>query len=348
MNNLHFAVVVGINRYPKIGDLHGPVDDAERFAGWLAAPSGGGLPDENIERRVSSPGGAAVADDERPTELDVWGAIRSFQEKADEIVAADLGQWEQTRLYLFVAGHGITPAGGHGALLTANASYREPGHHIEVGRYRDFSAVNGHFREVVIFADCCRRFVHGAVLMPPPFLLRESGRPVRTLVGYGCALGELAFEGPDGPDDNPSDRRGYFTDALVRGLETAYDPRFGAVSSHTLQGYVRNDVADRAARNGRRQSAEILPSADDILFGPVGDPPARHRLTIRLPGDATGRFELVDGTFALVESWQAGSPTWATTVPSGLYCVLPEGAVPDRTSIVLGPFTVTGDLDVPA
>jgi hypothetical protein len=44
VNDLHFAVVVGINRYPGIKDLKYARDDAERFRDWLVDLEGGGVP----------------------------------------------------------------------------------------------------------------------------------------------------------------------------------------------------------------------------------------------------------------------------------------------------------------
>src|SRR5215472_8538461 len=47
VNENHYAVVVGINRYPGISDLAGPVNDAAAFYGWLVDDTAGGLPPEN-------------------------------------------------------------------------------------------------------------------------------------------------------------------------------------------------------------------------------------------------------------------------------------------------------------
>jgi hypothetical protein len=50
MNDHHYAVVVGINRYPGLSDLTGARADAEAFAQWLEDGDGGALPAANIRR----------------------------------------------------------------------------------------------------------------------------------------------------------------------------------------------------------------------------------------------------------------------------------------------------------
>jgi hypothetical protein len=47
-NELHYAIVVGINRYPGIGDLSGARAGAEQLAAWLSDPDVGSLPKANV------------------------------------------------------------------------------------------------------------------------------------------------------------------------------------------------------------------------------------------------------------------------------------------------------------
>jgi hypothetical protein len=49
VNNLHFGVVVGINRYPGISNLQHARAGAELFRDWLVDPNGGALPPGNVQ-----------------------------------------------------------------------------------------------------------------------------------------------------------------------------------------------------------------------------------------------------------------------------------------------------------
>src|SRR3954454_11667661 len=53
VNPDHYAIVIGLTLYPRLGDdppsnLLGPVNDANAVYGWLTSPAGGGLPTENV------------------------------------------------------------------------------------------------------------------------------------------------------------------------------------------------------------------------------------------------------------------------------------------------------------
>ena len=48
------AIVVGISRYPGLGDLAGPENDAGEFTRWLLSPTGGDVPGEHVRTIVSS------------------------------------------------------------------------------------------------------------------------------------------------------------------------------------------------------------------------------------------------------------------------------------------------------
>lgn len=45
----HFAVLVTIDRYPGLTDLHGPEQDGHAFKAWLESATGGDVAAKNIE-----------------------------------------------------------------------------------------------------------------------------------------------------------------------------------------------------------------------------------------------------------------------------------------------------------
>ena len=50
VNDLHFALCIGIDRYPGLPgrDLSSATRDARAFRDWLVTPAGGGLPEANV------------------------------------------------------------------------------------------------------------------------------------------------------------------------------------------------------------------------------------------------------------------------------------------------------------
>jgi hypothetical protein len=54
VNEHHYAVVVGINRYPGLSDLRGARADAGAFADWLERPDGGAVPPANVNFGTAS------------------------------------------------------------------------------------------------------------------------------------------------------------------------------------------------------------------------------------------------------------------------------------------------------
>ncbi|WP_426512833.1 caspase family protein [Dactylosporangium sp. McL0621] len=343
MNALHYAVVVGINRYPALGDLTAAVGDAARFLEWLADPAGGAVPRANIELVPASADDAASlpAESAEPAVHQINLALSRVNRAVNLALTQEPSRWDETRLYIFVAGHGIAPDGGDGALLAANASLEELGHNIELSLYRRWYQVSCAFHELVVFADCCRSFVEGAPSNGPPFTLRgDARRPVRVTVAYASEFGRTALE--NGRADRPDQRRGYFTEALLRGLREAGDPRFGGrVTSARLSGFVQACVHQLASESRRGQGVEFS-GVPDMTFGPpLAEAAAPHRVDIVLP-ESTGPVELLDGDFHVRERWDSATGPLTTKLPSGLYWVVRQGQRDAGDSAGLGMFVVAG------
>src|SRR5687767_10409649 len=110
MNQLHFAVVVGIDSYPQIGSLTAAHSDAQIFFEWVTAASGGGVPAKTNARLILSELRAGASPEQvKPTREQINEAIEVFKEKVREKTSKDPRVWPSTRLYFFAAGHGIAP-----------------------------------------------------------------------------------------------------------------------------------------------------------------------------------------------------------------------------------------------
>src|SRR5581483_5256381 len=99
-----YAVVVGINDYspPPFGPLNGPVNDAQDFIAWLKAPEGAGLPASHVDPYVE----LSDATVPRPT----WSHVQQALNRVLNLAPADPAQSRiGRRIYIFLAGHGLSP-----------------------------------------------------------------------------------------------------------------------------------------------------------------------------------------------------------------------------------------------
>jgi hypothetical protein len=357
-NPLHFALVVGISSYPggyKL--LHGPVNDAKAFAQWVMSRSGGGVPKENVALCIS-PKREMKVENARPTkgaiDTELWslrGKAKAAYQKLPEDKRAQAR--ETSRLYIYVAGHGIMPGDGTAALLDARA---EPDRrtNLELSKYASWFKEDGTFAEICIFADCCRNYELLAIPRGPDFdRPAQLGVHVFPLIGYATTAGDLALEesaryDPEVPED---ERRGYFSSALIEGLEgSAVHPGTGFVTAEYLYTYVsfwvRKQTANRPAY--QQQAIEMpLDILRPMTFGPKRAILPPSQVVIRFPSGFDGDVELV-GPDRSSMYWRASKGPWTVLVHNGIYTVQHAGAHHDSPKFADdGAFCVMGaELDV--
>lgn len=327
MNELHFGFVVGINSYPGLTDLQGPVADAAAFREWLVDPDHGGLPVENVYQVSGTPAGVQVrAGDARPTRSDIVSALYDVNEQVRQAIGDDPERYERSRLYVFLAGHGIAPGKG-AALLPANARRGLFGENLEVGRFRDWYEDCGLVRELVVFCDFCRNRIALAEAGPLGFTRCGSSRgQVETFVGYAAAYDRVAYE--EHEETIPADqRRGYFSRALLEALSGA-GAGGAEITSDTVASYVRQRVHEQTADRVPAQEARFPNDLRAPLrFGaavPVGQPV--RQVVIEPPAGKTGPIRLLDHQHRPVTGLQPGQGGWVVTLPDGLYAVVDDGS----------------------
>jgi hypothetical protein len=329
VNDLHYAIVVGINRYPGISDLGGARADADEFANWLLEPDGGGLPAENVKRICATEADEltfATPQLARPTNVEIDYALQDVTKSLRAHLEADPTVWERSRIYLYAAGHGFAPQGGEGALFLANAEADALSRNIELSEYRRWCTSCAWFKEVIVFADCCRTRIRNAVRGFAPQLNEcaapWNGKASTWLIGYGASLGNPTYEDvPPGTDDHA---RGHFTAALLEGLRGAA-PRdeSGAITAAKLSDWVTTIVRDRTRNEQFPQDAEIIgPLAADIRFGNTVAPPKRD-VTLVLPAAAAHARIVKDGRE--IAAWDEQNREWHVTLEDGLYEVDASG-----------------------
>jgi hypothetical protein len=356
-NDLHFAVCIGIDRYPGLAgkDLGSARRDAVAFRDWLTDPDGGALPPENVALVTADPGDAfATVGDARPKQGEVNRALHGFNERLERHLGVNPEDWPRTRMYVYAAGHGIGPPTGEGAVLMADGQ-QGLWNSIELAGYADWYLRCGLVHEVVIFADCCREIIDG---FPPPgappFSICHIPRFPGTVrfIGFASRLGDVAWE-PATPDDR-DEARGYFTAALVDGLSgAAADRQTGEVTAASLAQYVQSAVEVATAGIGPYpQRGELIGDlATTVVFRAAGGAevrPPQRQVRIAFPAGFAGAVTLRSGPGPadIRGRWIAADGEWRLALPDGFYqLVADEAGSPGFAN--QGLFPVTGsDVDV--
>lgn len=331
MNATHFAVVVGVNRYPAIRDLKKARNDAERFAKWLKDPDGGALPEGNVvpvvvaDEEQANPLTRAVA---RPRLEDVEAALERVWDACEQHVAAHPEDWAKTRLYFYASGHGIEPSPTRPALLLADAG---PPHHfsrnVSCDHFLEYFRAAQPFRELVFFADCCREVVTAAQPGRPRWdEVAGNNGEVIFLPGYATTPGHLAFEGQD-----PQQGLSHFTQALIEGLEGQAARDDGVIDSASLATYVRARVKELS--KDQQISQMLADPAAPIVFrrdvAPAAAQAAKtHPIRLLFPAGFAGLVDLRDGGGVSLGQHDAAAGPWQVQLENGLYEAVPAAGGP--------------------
>jgi uncharacterized caspase-like protein len=325
-----YAIVVGVERYPSFGrttadpnDLQGPDNDARAVAAWLEDPNGGAVPAENLRRVMSGsypdpfPNSAAIG----PKPKDIAGAFRWLEGIAQRNNSRVDGPGLTVghRLYLYMSGHGFAKKRQEAAVFTANATRSRPWH-VEATSWAEWFYQAEYFEEYVVWMDCCMnpdlRIRTGPVgyrdVVPsksPPlfsaFAARYPGQAVEAMQADGQV-------------------HGAFTWALLKGLRSAVDDA-GAITSHSLKGYLVNAMAtfmtDEQRRDERVSNEPDFGSEDDIVFATPPEP--LFDVTVHLPPAGVGRrYQIVTGSPPhKARSGIVPSPTFTVPLSNGLYVI---------------------------
>lgn len=311
VNNQDFAIVIGIETYPQLPMLGAAESDAVKFAAWLVSPTGGGLPSAQVRMITSPKKQANDPADALPIQRDIDRVLRDWGVKQNKRIGR--------RLYFYFSGHGVGPTFNDVAMLMADASPQTLRSNIGLQPYLNFFRETGLFDEVVFITDCCRDPTRADIAMPPVFTLPPKDPPSRVLdvAVLAAAFGSKAFEVGGTP---PEERRGILTKALLEALtdRPSVDAQ-GRVTALTLKRYIIDRVKELAAKQGKDQTPEFLPMADENMVFGVAPAPQTPVLNVRVqtPPGFTGRLILRNGDYSERASHEVTTPggAWEFVVP---------------------------------
>jgi len=251
MGQTDHAIVCGINNYPAFPALGGPEHDARAFCDWLLNDAK--VPDSNIKRVFSSDFANVAGQPVSQTKPSLDALNERFTELG-ELAFKNFGRVPRIgrRLYIYLAGHGITPRtsnpSGSAALLMANAGPQTPGtgFHLSGPAYAEWFRRAHAFDEILLFMDCCRNAVEDVDEAPVPFLPLRGGNPevVKTFQALATQWDAPSFEQLVG---TPPQQRGVFTYALIQAFKGARD-NSGRLLASNLDGSIR--IIINQLRNG--------------------------------------------------------------------------------------------------
>jgi Caspase domain len=332
MNPLHYAIVVGIDAYPGRGmsNLSHARADAVAFHAWLVDPSGGGVPQENARLIVAEQGQAfPVALDATPQLTQITRSLREVNESVEAQLGDHHELWDSTRLYIYVSGHGVATLAGKGGLIMANADVATFGEVFEPSLYSTWYEGCGIFREVIFFADCCRRV--DPLAPTPPVVFTSCDHPAhsgsRIILGYAARRDESAYEPTLMPSAEADQARGVFTAELIQWLRQPKDVN-GDVTMDTLATMVALSVDRKTQQAKYPQHVQIVGDlAPPLVLWRIpgaapADPP--RTVTVRFPAGYGGKVIMRDGRHQEVGRWDAQQGNWVQQLRSGLYQVADE------------------------
>jgi hypothetical protein len=339
VKDLHFAVCIGIDRYPGFPgrDLTSATRDATAFRDWLVSPSGGDLPAENVVlATVAANEAFASAADARPKMSEIAQHLNAVNSRIRAHLAVNPADFDKTRIYIYAAGHGVAVPNGEGAILMADASRDLIGFNVDLSLYADWYLRCGLVHDVIVFVDACREVTDG---IPPGMVYFQhcrfpASKGTVRFIGYASRYGEQAWEPV--ASANADSQRGYFTEALIEGLSgQAEEAESGEVTAASLATYVAQAVerktqppvapypqraempVDLAVRLVLRDSTD-REGAGGSLTNPI------HTATIKFPAGFAGEVVIRSSNGEEQGRWKASQGDWTISLPDSFYRVVAE------------------------
>lgn len=328
-----YAILVGITRYPVLGNLQGAEGDARRFCEWLIDPAGGGVPPENVQLIVTSdfhPPEPSSVEDAEP-------ADNRFRRALNRIILPHGMPREQAgrRLYLYFSGHGFTTTERpEAALYTAPASLNSP-EQIAGTRYLEKLKGAALFEELVLVMDCCRTMEMMSQIVQPILTLMPNpvrSNKVKVFKAYGAPNGLQARERLFEPEGRVE---GILTHALLAALRQAQGDELGRVTGPQIKGHILNSWKE-LTRDVPAELPEIdVTFAGDLIFAERAET-ALTRVVLEAQGEPReGEVVIEDRPRSVAARVQLALGRGEARLAPGFYKAIFAGTV--KIFEVLGP-----------
>lgn len=344
-NEDHYAVVIGLSRYPKLGepppsDLKGPVNDASRVREWLIDPDGGGLPEGNVETVITPepfPEAGAPERDE---------IQRKFRDLADRAEAKRLrvGALLGRRLYVYVSGHGFSPMVNQGCLHAGDAGGIATGTNVYITAWLERLQDAGYFFETVLWMDCCMNRESREEPSLPTIRKMVSPSPPGPSFSAVAARRPLSAVEQERPDGTYG---GVFTTVLLEGLRGAAANPYGMVTGRSLADWIRNAQRSRLSATDLAdprvsKEPDVFREDQGLVFA-RGVAPMTFPVTFKLAGGKGKAWRLWKGRPPAALEGSATASRFQLELTPGLYVIEVEALGLRQGFEVTGPAEITID-----
>jgi hypothetical protein len=230
-----YALLVGLSKYPAIGDLKGPVNDLADMTRWLTEDLH--VPLQNIKSFSDVPTRYV---EPRVADFEDW--ITELEDKAKD-APFPFGQ----RLYVYFAGHGYNATTAQQALILPRSRATGIWSAVPMVPLRNGLQLRAYFQEIVLLFDSCRSILKYAP--EAPWADRPAAHPkhasVRSYSIFASKSGSPAKE-----VEFTKDRwAGVVTQAFLAGVQGYAADAEGVVYAHKLKSFLYAAVKDRLGRD---------------------------------------------------------------------------------------------------
>jgi hypothetical protein len=328
MNTDDYAILVGIDKYPGLGDgitpanLKGPLNDVNAVAKWLTAADGGDLPPNNIIEISSQTRETFRAD--QPNFSDVTALLNMLYTRSKDSRKSPFGR----RIYIYMAGHGFSPGRMKACLYTAEATI-DFGQNVHATGWLSWLQDSGYFREYVLWVDACMDrqwfFPPGEPSLKP---INKIAPPSANFVAFAAQRPLKALEHSI-PEDGDN-FHGAFTWALLKGLRGAAADVNGRVTGRSLADWIRNAMSARYTEEDRQNTLvskepEVIAEDPSLIFirGAVAP---KYDITLNFTDAAQrGRASIWAGTPpTVVQTFTVDTLQKVVSLRPGLYVLSTE------------------------
>ena len=321
------AVVIGINNYPGISSLNGPCNDAHAFIRWVTYPGPGGIAQENVHKLLSknfhtpptAPQNAKPVSDE-------------INAVFEELIGNNPTQHVGDRLYVFVAGHGMSDVNRAESVAVIAANATRTGvtlPHVVVTDWVNYFRRNYTFKEIVLVMDCCQ---DANVLRPlnTTGFLQSNPHPrankVRVFQANATVWTKKSYE-----KKFNGKTRGIFSVAFMDALEKAPTEHNGKVTGKVIKNYIDQHIKTIAGDKEIEDPFIHGREYEKIVFYQRNEDQETHAATtitlvINIDNAAGGEvIDLFNGDRELISSKTATGKTVTFQAAAGLYKVALRG-----------------------
>lgn len=351
-NEWHYAVVVGVDQYPRINggdfDLKCPIDDAEQIKEWLISSGGGDVHPDRVKvlTRLLPAGRnppVPVFDEINEAIIECTEDFKRRREQKFSKQADQKEAWKQSRFYFYISGHGVDGEGDDAVLITANASLISL-NHISTRSVLNKLKTSRAFADLVVWADCCRD-LPTVTIQDLPWDLGERGYNIpkmpRSFIAYAARNRKKAYE-PNGG----SSKNSIFTQVLLEGLKGGVPGKH--VDSDNLRKFMLDCVPRRALELTDVEQHPEINADTGILFGK----PVIKDYLVKLTPRAGSVFEslpsvdILDMDNATIRSRRTfladSDGVFIGRLETGFYGVVPPGGNPLQDGSPVQPIGVFG------